>query len=216
MRTLVAVPCMDMVHSLFLKSILGMNVSGDVEFSLGLSSLIYDSRNRLAHKAVEDGFDRILWLDSDMLFAPDLFNRLSAWLDEGYEMMSGIYYTRKEPIKPVIYKSCCLVKNENGDPVPDAKPYLDFPKDRPFEVAAHGFGAVMMTTKLVKDVADEFGLPFSPVLGFGEDLSFCMRVQQLGRKMFCDPAIKLGHIAYVPITEQIYERMQNNEIRGDL
>lgn len=205
MKTLVAIPCMDTVHSLFFKSVLGMNVEGDVEFSLGMSSLVYDSRNRLAYRATHEDFDRVLWLDSDMLFAPDLFKRLSAWLDEGYEMMSGLYFTRKDPIKPVIYKSCCLKLNENGDPYPDAEAYLDYPRDRPFEVAAHGFGAVMMTTKLITDVAEEFGLPFSPAAGFGEDLSFCMRVQQLGRHMYVDPAIKLGHIAYVPITEQTYE-----------
>lgn len=207
MKILVAIPCMDTVHSLFLKSVLGMHVEGDVEFSLGMSSLVYDSRNRLAYRATHDGFDRVLWLDSDMIFAPDLFMRLNAWLDEGYEMMSGLYFTRKDPIKPVIYKSCCVKREENGDMVPDAEAYLDYPRDRPFEVAAHGFGAVMMTTQLIKDVADEFGLPFSPAMGFGEDLSFCMRVTQLGRHMYVDPSIKLGHVAYVPITEQTYEEM---------
>ena len=32
------------------------------------------------------------------------------------------------------------------------------------------------------------------LLGFGEDLSFCIRAQELGRKIYCDSRIKMGHV----------------------
>ena len=33
-----------------------------------------------------------------------------------------------------------------------------------------------------------------PAAGFGEDLSFCMRVSQLGETIYADSNIQLGHI----------------------
>ena len=58
-----------------------------------------------------------------------------------------------------------------------------------------------MKASLLKEVKDKYGLPFSPILGFGEDISFCMRLKELGKKMYCDPRAKLGHIGYKVYTE---------------
>lgn len=199
MKTLIAIPCMDMVNALFMKSILTMQLEGEVEFSLAIGSLIYDARNQLAYKAVTGGFDRVLWLDSDMTFEADLFKRLSARVDAGAEYISGIYFTRKSPIQPVIYKTVGL----DGD-TPKAISYTDYPQDSIFEAQGTGFGAVMMTADLIRRVSDKFGLPFSPIIGFGEDLSFCLRVAELGIPMFCDSSIKLGHLGHVEISETTY------------
>ena len=188
MKTLIAVPCMDTVPTLFLASMIQIQHVGEVEISLTQSSLIYDARNALAHKAVTDGFDRVLWLDSDIIFKPDLMQQLSARIDEGYEFVSGLYFTRKAPIKPVVYSDVGMREN-----VPYCDSYTDYPNEI-FEIVGAGMGGVMMTTDLIKAVAEKFGLPFSPMLGFGEDLSFCNRVRELGRKMYCDPNIKLGHL----------------------
>lgn len=194
MKTLIAVPTMDMVHTMFFASVMQLKKVGDIELSVTASSLIYDARNALCKRAVENGFDRILWLDSDMTFEPDLMERLSARLDEGCEFVSGLYFKRKPPIEPVIYKECGA-REENGQTLPFAHSYTDYP-DGLFEIAASGFGCVMVTTSLVQRVAEEYGLPFSPILGFGEDLSFCCKVARLGVKMYCDSTIKLGHVGY--------------------
>lgn len=205
MKTLIAIPCMDMVQTRFMFSCLRLQTYDDVEFSLTESSLIYDARNQLARKAAEEGFDRILWLDSDMVFNPDLFERLSKRLDAGYEMVSGLYFKRKQPICPVLYKECGAYEKDGKHTV-YATTYDDYPKDSLFEIAACGFGGVMMTTDIVKQVAEKFGLPFSPILGFGEDLSFCCKVARLGIKMYCDSAVKLGHVGYKTFDESDYLR----------
>lgn len=208
MRTLIAIPCMDMVHTVFMKSLLGLKKVGDVAFTLSASSLIYDARNGLAKQAVTEKFDRILWLDSDMDFSPDILERLSADLDEGREFVTGLYFTRKAPVKPNIFQSCGYYHDEEKKEVtPVAVNYWDYPKDSVFEIEACGFGGCLMTTDLVKRVGEEFGLPFSPILGFGEDLSFCSRVKQLGVPMYCDSRVKMGHVGMGTITEQTYEEM---------
>lgn len=205
MRTLIAIPCMDMVHTQFLKSLMGMNKVGSVGYAISCSSLIYDARNGLAKQAIEEGYDRVLWLDSDMDFAPDMFEKLSADMDEGLEMVGGIYFTRKVPCNPVFYKQVGYYHDSEKDEVtPVAVPYREYPMNTLFEVEGIGFGGVLVDVNLIKRVQDKFGLPFSPILGFGEDLSFCVRARQLDAKIFCDSRIKLGHVGQAIYTENTY------------
>ena len=203
MKTLICIPCMDMVHTEFMKSLLAMRRPGETRFTISQSSLIYDARNTMARRAVKEGYDRVLWLDSDMSFEPDLMERLSARLDEGRDFVSGLYFTRKAPVRPVLYSECGYFEKD-GEVSPVAIWYDDYPKDSIFRVQAAGFGGVMMTTDLIKRVAEKFGLPFAPMLGFGEDLSFCGRVQQIGGEMWVDSSIKMGHVGLGTITEDVY------------
>lgn len=202
MRTMIAIPCFDMMHTLFVKSLLSMQCEGEVEITFATSSLVYDARNNLAKIAIERGFDRILWLDSDMTFSPDIFKRISKIMDAGAEMVSGLYFKRREPFEPVIYKFCDLTDNDKGIKVPGTVTYDDYPKDTIFEIEACGFGGVMTSVELIKRVAEKFGAPFMPAEGFGEDMSFCRRVKAIGAKMFCDSSVKMGHVGYRPITEE--------------
>jgi hypothetical protein len=203
MRTLIAVPAMDMLSTDFCRSCVGLQLSGEVQWTFSQGSLVYDGRNILADTAVREGFDRVLWLDSDMVFDPYLFQRLSEHLDLGKEMVSGLYVSRKAPIHPVIYKSIRRDPLEKGF-LPVAEAYSDYPRDSLFPVAGCGFGAVMMTTELLRRLQAAYGLPFTPLPGFGEDLSFCLRVQELGAEMWCDSSIKLGHAGMAIYTEAEY------------
>ena len=205
MKTLIAIPCMDKVDTPFFLSVVGMETEGDVQYVTAVSSLIYDARNHLAKIAVDGGFDRVLWLDSDMVFEKDLFKRLSARLDEGYDIVSGLYFTRKPPINPVAYSDFAFEQTEAGLE-PTCVPYKDYPKNEIFQVAGVGFGCVMLKAKVLSDVLNEFGRPFSPNDYFGEDISFCQRATALGYRIYVDPAIKLAHIAMVPVTEETYKR----------
>lgn len=202
MKTLVAVPCLDMVHTDFAFALACMHHGEGVSFAKSKSSLIYDSRNGLTNLAIEHGFDRVLFIDSDMNFDNDLFYKLSEDMDQGLDMVCGIYTTRKPPIEPAIYDDVGYdLNDEQGKATPRKRPFYNYPKDSLFEIQACGFGAVMVNTSVLEEVKRKFGLPFSPVLGFGEDLSFCLRAKELGKKMFCDSRIKLGHIGYREYTE---------------
>ena len=76
MRTLIAVPCMDMVSARFAQSLATLKKVGECTVSFLIGSLVYDSRNRLTAYAVAMEADYILWLDSDMVFAPDFLQRM--------------------------------------------------------------------------------------------------------------------------------------------
>ncbi len=206
MKIFIAIPCMETINTMFFQSILGLNMGdlGAPRYGVSRSSLVYDARNALARTAIDSGADRVLWLDSDMIFEPDIVRRLSADMDEGREFVSGLYFTRKNPIKPVLYAETGYSGEEDGKLIPFAHPMMDYPKDTIFECAAVGFGACMVTTDLIKRVFDQYGAPFAPIAGFGEDLSFCRRVEELGVKMYCDSRVKCGHVAQSIITEESY------------
>ena len=206
MKTLVAMPCMDMVHTRFLKSVLYLRPVGDVVVGITEGTLVDVARNQLAKQAVDFGCDRILWLDSDMMFPPELLEVFTRDLDEGRDFVGGLYYTRRGPFHPVIYDEIKIEKDGNGI-VPSAHVYEDYPKDSIFRVSAIGFGAVLMTTKLLINVAEKFGSPFERLVGFGEDLSFCMKAAEIGADLWCDSRVKLHHVAYYPVGEDNYARL---------
>lgn len=205
MKYLIAIPCMDMIHTSFFSAMMNLRKPETTEISVCCSSLIYDARNILAKKALDEGFDYILWLDSDMTFEPDLMERFVAEVQEGRDFVAGLYFKRKTPIKPCIYTGCGLKLDENGNKVSFAASYIDYPKDQVFEIAAAGLAAVMTSTSMIDKIYKQFGLPFSPIVGFGEDLSFCVRAREAGYQLWCDSRIKVGHSALTIIGEDNWE-----------
>ena len=203
MRTLIAIPCMDMCHTDFLRALLSLEVSGEVQYTFAQSSLICDARNKLCSVAEDGGFDRVLWLDSDMVFAPSMFKRMHEHLDMGKDFITGLYFGRKPPFNPIIYRRCWH-SYENRFPTPHVDPFVDYPRDELFQIGACGFGAVMLTTKLLRAVEDTFGAPFAPQGGFGEDIAFCIRAKELGAELWCDSTIKCGHVGTAVYNEETF------------
>lgn len=193
-----------MCHVRFAASLLGMNKFGAGDYVHVFwcqNSLVYDSRNAISQMAINERFDRILWLDSDMVFDADLAERLAKHLDNGLEIVTGLYITRKLPLRPVIYTKI------SQDP-PEAISYEDYPKDSLFEVAGCGFGAVMMTVKALAEVGSVYGNPFSPLPGVGEDFSFCLRAVSIGKKIYCDSSVKLKHCSSYEIGVNDFEKVK--------
>lgn len=202
MRTMIAVPCMDMVHTLFMASMISLRKPEGTEVAIASCSLVYESRHTLALKAINDGFDRVLWLDSDMSFDPDLLERLSADLDQGLDFVCGLYFTRKNPVQPCVYEVCRQKKKKTGELMPTIESFREIP-DGLFEIEGCGFGAAMMTTDLIRSAGP---LPFFPADGFGEDLSFCRRAREAGATLYCDGRIRVDHIGTTLINESSWNR----------
>lgn len=203
MKILIAVPCMDLVPAQFASSLATLRKIGECVVAFQMGSLIYNSRNELAKKAIELECDWILWLDSDMVFDPDTLEKLMNDRENG-DIVSGLYFRRVQPFSPVVFsqlqitdKGGCVWKNQ------DTVPGEIFP------VEGCGFGCVLMPTSAVADVMAKFGNAFAPINGVGEDLSFCWRARQCGYTIVCDPNIKLGHVGHHVITEQFYDSFKN-------
>ena len=204
-RTLIAIPCMDMVATPFMYSLICMRRTGLSRVSVVSNTLVYKARNMLAAEAIDSGCGRVLWLDSDMQFEPGLMEQLSADMDTGLDFVCGLYFRRIPPIAPVIYSEAEERKTEV---------YMDYPKEQLFPVRAAGFGACMTSTEMLKDVWDTYGAPFNPTeRGMGEDMAFCIRARHMGYKLWCDSRIKVKHIGTAAFGEEQYLRMRENAAR---
>lgn len=212
MKTLIAVPCMDTVDSYFAKSLAQMARVGDciVEFEIG--TLINFARDRLAGKAIGAGCEYILWLDSDMVFSEDLMIRLMADIQQGNrDFVTGIYHYRKPPYKPVIWEKFSRTEIHG---TAEQEQYLEYPRDRIFEVQACGFGGCLMRTRMIEPIMAKYSALFSPLDRCGEDMSFCARATAMGYKLWADPSIQLGHRGHIICDERQWDAWKAYE-RGE-
>ena len=187
-----AVPTVDYVPADFVKSLAKLSlrlgrerIPADVEIVGG--TLVYIARNRLANRAIRDEYTHVLWLDSDMTFSDSIVEDL---LFCGKEMVCGAFVSRRPPYGPCVY-------TDISDPA-NMKKVENFGTE-PFRVDGCGFAAVLTSVSLLDAVQSNFGTCFRPTEQYGEDLAFCDRVKQLGREIWCEPTVRPGHIAHVPV-----------------
>ena len=204
MKTLIAVPSHDYVHAEFTKSLMNLEMPPDTGFTMITNTLIYTARTLIMDNAVEMDFDNVLWIDSDMTFKPDALMKLAGDMEQGLDMVCGIYFTRKFPMFPGIQSELHWRIKEDGWVDTGAKCYMDYPKDSLFEVQGCGFGFVMTSVDLLKRMKEKYGSPFYPLMGMGEDTAFCWRVREAGGKIWCDSRVKCGHIGQMEFDEDLY------------
>ena len=192
MKLMVAVPTVDYVPADFVKSLAKLSlrlgrerIPADVEIVGG--TLVYIARNRLAAKAIRDEYTHVLWLDSDMIFSDSIVEDL---LFCGKDMVCGAFVSRRPPYGPCVY-------TDISDPA-NMKKVENFGTE-PFRVDGCGFATVLTSVSLLDAVQSNFGTCFRPTEQYGEDLAFCDRVKQLGMEIWCEPTVRPGHIAHVPV-----------------
>ena len=202
MNILIAVPSMESVPAVFAQSLAMLKKVGNCAVAFQVGSLVYESRNDLAKYAVQSEADYVLWLDSDMMFEPELLEKMMATLQEkDLDILSGIYYRRRHPFSPVLMKKLSIAENNFCE----YENFNAYPEDGIFEVEGIGFGCVLMKSDVLMDIKATYNDWFSPFGRVGEDLSFCWRARQTGHKIFADPSIQLGHCGQQIITKEFYE-----------
>lgn len=208
MKTLIAVPCADFLDVRFVDSLTSLDTVENTTLRFAPGSLVYDARNQLAAYAINNEYDYVLWLDSDMSFEADLMKRLFEDI-EGKDFVSGLYFSRRPPFKPTIFEKCTI--EQDGRTINAEAIQTKFIPDEIFEIDACGFGCVLMKVEVLKAVWEKHGLPFSPLVGFGEDISFCWRAKQLGYKLWCDPKLIIGHTTHMVIGDSTYVESWNQQ-----
>ena len=157
------------------------------------------SRCEIATKALRDGFDELMWIDSDIKFDPDSVERLRAY---DLPIVGGIYAKKGVQDLAVYFEAGTteLTMGEGGALV---------------DVRYVGTGFLCTQRIVYDDIQRTFSLPacntrfnspavpyFLPMViadapGYwylGEDYAFCERARQAGHKIVVDTAIRLGHV----------------------
>ena len=201
MKVFVAIPSLDTVPALFCQSLALLQRAGDTIVGFQVGSLVYNARNELARQAIKSEADWVLWLDSDMVFEPDLLKKMLEVCEENdIDFLTGLCFRRKPPYTPTLFDR--LDKMEHGA---SYTTIMSVPEGR-FKVGGCGFAGVLMSTDVLLSVAARFGgRMFDPLEGFGEDVSFCWRARQCGYEIWCDSEIELGHVGSMIVTREFFE-----------
>lgn len=201
MKIFIAVPSMDTVPALFCQSLALLQRAGDTMIGFEVGSLVYNARNNLARQAVKSEADWVLWLDSDMVFGPDLLQRmLKVCTENNIDFLTALCFRRKPPYTPTLFDR--LEKTDKGA---SYTALMSVPEGR-FQVGGCGFAGVLMSMDVLLSVMAKFnGRMFEPIDGFGEDVAFCWRARQCGYDIWCDSDIELGHVGNFVVTRPIFE-----------
>jgi len=134
------------------------------------------ARNEIVNK-LKDKVDEILFIDSDMIFDPDLYERLH---EANKDIVSGLYFQKYRPYAPVAYD----FKNGKFRPI-------DINKIDSALVKVDGFG---MGACLIKSyVFHELDMPyFEHSAKYSEDLFFCAKARKKF-ELWLNAALILDH-----------------------
>ena len=203
MKIFIAVPSMDNLPALFCQSLALLKRTGDTQVGFEVGSLVYNARNNLARQAIKAEADWVLWLDSDMVFSPDLLMRMMKVVEEnGLDFLTALCFRRKPPYTPCLFDKLEQRKDGKGA---NYTALLSVP-DGLFKVGGCGFAGVLMSTDILMSVAAKFGgQMFDPMPGFGEDVAFCWRARQCGYELWCDSSIEMGHVGSCVVTRGYFE-----------
>jgi len=195
MRIMIAVPCGTLLHSEFAKSLYNLDtkISGvtAVDLRMHKSSCLVHSRFRLVDAARHLEYDKILFLDSDMMFPPETLRSL---LSHNLPIVGVNYLTRANFIEPTAkYKGLTRLSIHESAPLT--------------KVEGLGFGVVLMDTSVFDKLSQPwFEFPWDDAGGYyhSEDYVLCSKLIAAGYDIYVDNDLskKVGHIGEIAFTHK--------------
>lgn len=138
-------------------------------------SSLPQQRYNLAQSAIEAGSTHILWLDSDMIFPPDIYDTLAAH----NKSIVACTYAQKDTLE----RSTAFIETENGF----IRVVLDDSGLLP--VTACGMGVMLTKTSLFEDLPKpwfNFTWHHETEHYNGEDIYFCEEAALYGHTVYID------------------------------
>lgn len=191
MKILLGMPCIKNIPTKTVGSLLRTVDRGIIDAMIVEGSLIYDARDDIARTAVDNDYDYVLYVDSDMIFTPDDVKKL---LSHDVGICTGLYVTRHGENKNVIYSD---IITRRRFPFRAPKLIHDNATTGYDTVAACGFGFCLIKVSVLKCMLKRYKSLFEPKWGVGEDVAFCIRAKKCGFDIFTDRDVKLGHIGEI-------------------
>lgn len=158
----------------------------NVDYSHVASPLVEENRNNIFEIAKD--YDRLMMIDSDMVFEPHMIPQLMQIMDEkDADLVCGVFRSGTEPYPYTIY-----TKLENFETLKEENQGV-----KPIEACGTAF------ILIGKRPLEQFEKPFYRIdwqgKRLGQDLSFCKRLLDAGMKLYCDTQMKIGHLRFQAI-----------------
>lgn len=174
--------------------------------SLCTSGNLPDARNDVVRAFLEttDG-EWLFFVDTDMGFSREIVDQLMASADKEARPVVGAlcFAARRGPILNMYadtYHVHPTVYQKNPDGLTGFTPYPAYPIDSVVPVDATGTAAVLIHRTVLEAVREKFGTDWFTRVGtedgegyYSEDLSFCIRLAELGIPMHVNTAVRTVH-----------------------
>lgn len=215
LSVMVGIPAGRDLPALTVKSLLATQalcIQRQVPFQLGMvvgSAVVQWARDEVVDLFLKSDATRLFWIDSDMVWEPQQFMRLLA-LSQYRDVICAAYPAKKD--QPTFYvnwdKDAGLVQGEYGL----------------LEINGIGLGFTVMSRNVLEQLAREAPKVTDDIAGRelasvfrigrtedgrrqGEDMAFFADVRRLGRKVWLDPTVSLGHIGTKTYTGSIQDAL---------
>lgn len=190
-KILIALPSAKDVEPDTLKSIHRLIVPSGYEVYLEMffGYRIDQVRNLIANFTIQNKFDYLFCVDSDMVLESDTLIKL---LSTDKDIVGGVYRQRNlQTVIPEVYFSTPNGGSRNA--------YVDEIKTAPdlFPVDSIGFGCVLIKNKVITTIETphffyKHSIDFTETVS--EDTFFCRKARSYGFETFCLKTVTPGHI----------------------
>ena len=140
-------------------------------------------------------YDYSMWIDSDMVFTPDQFEKL---LSYDKDIVSGIYYTEDKVHFTAVQDWDTEYFQKTG-----TFKFLELSdvadKTELMEIAYNGMGFMLIKNGVFESIQYPWFEPRRVELSnniedfASEDVSFCLKAREAGYKIYIDPTMIVGH-----------------------
>jgi GT2 family glycosyltransferase len=194
-KIIIGYPCQDFVVSKFCRSLVGLMLHRSENYSvLGVADergiYIDENRNNLVRSFLKTEADWLLQLDSDLSFQPNILDILLSNMSMGSLVISGWYFLWRK--KDNGYRKEPSVFNFNGSKFVNVE---RIPAGF-CEMQGSGAGCLLVHRSVYEKIGEDW---FSEIKPFKEDLSFCLRLMELGLLILIDSRVQMIHHKMVKI-----------------
>jgi len=185
MKIAICVPSGDMIHADFARCLVGLLLhsarSHELFYINGKSSIVATARNNCVKQALAFDVDYILFLDADMVFPPNILDRL---LESGKDII-GCAYRRRSPPYDIMALS---VQGPGSQKVEGIAEMLALPT-----------GVLLIAAKVFESIPKpwfKFEIDAEREKITGEDVLFCREAVLAGYKIWMDveASYHIGHL----------------------
>ena len=222
MKIAICIPHNYLVYNkLFINSLLGLvnsfhiwngknGMKHEIDILIQNEGFIDLMRNILAQRFMDSDSTYSLWLDTDMVFPPDMIIKMIKQFEEDptIEAITGLYHHKTPPFMPHVYYRYDT----------ELKKFTvagSFPLKKSFTVAGAGFGCIMINKKVFDRTEKpwfKMGISDDYKMEYGEDLYFCKKAKM---KMICDPTLMCGHLSETVANTNHYIAVNQLKVEND-
>ena len=155
-------------------------------------------RNIMVNWALQNRFDYLFNVDSDIVMPAHALSRLMEIQDDRTAISSGLYIQRKEDRKiPEVFIHNPQTGGQMNMPIEQVQ------GNQILEVEGVGFGCCLVRRDVLEAVGNPWfeyrsNIDFSKVVS--EDVDFCMKARNKGYRVVVDTGLKLGHLTKTTLT----------------